>query len=31
MLLYPSLPKNAAHDNEADPAPINAILVFATL
>lgn len=29
-LLYPSRPKNAAHESEAEPAPINAILVLAT-
>ncbi len=30
-LLYPNRPKNAAHDNDDDPAPIKAILVFTTL
>lgn len=28
---YPNLAKNAAHDNDADPAPIKATLVLATL
>ena len=30
-LLYPSLPKNDAQANDAEPAPINAILVYETL
>lgn len=30
-LLYPNLPKKAAHDNDDDPAPIKAIFVFTTL
>lgn len=30
MFSYPSRPKNDAHDKDADPAPIKAILVFAT-
>ena len=29
-LLYPNLPRNEAHEREAEPAPIKAILVFAT-